>query len=145
MNDMRPLVSIITPCYNSAPFISQTIESVLAQTYQNWEMIIIDDCSTDTSYEIISGFARKDPRIKVYHLEQNGGAAMCRNKAIEISHGEYLAFLDSDDLWLPEKLEKQLTFMQKNNADFSFTEYEHILENEGLEIDKGKNNKKANL
>jgi glycosyltransferase involved in cell wall biosynthesis len=121
-----PLISIITPCYNSAPFISQTIESVLAQTYQNWEMIIVDDGSTDNSYDIILAYTQQDTRIRIYQMEQNTGAAVCRNKAIELSQGEYLAFLDSDDLWIPEKLEKQLRFMQENDCDFSFTEYEHI-------------------
>jgi glycosyltransferase involved in cell wall biosynthesis len=120
------LISIITPCYNSAYFLSQTIESVLVQTYQQWEMIIIDDCSTDDSYEIALRYAEKDKRIKVYRMEYNSSAAACRNKTIELSQGEYIAFLDSDDLWMPEKLEKQLNFMVEKGCDFSFTEYEHI-------------------
>lgn len=122
----KNLVSIITPNYNCARFISQTIESVLAQTYANWEMLIVDDCSTDGSYEIALEYAAKDSRIKVFRNEQNSGAAISRNRAIEESKGEYLAFLDSDDLWMPEKLEKQIAFMHENNCDFSFTEYEHI-------------------
>jgi glycosyltransferase involved in cell wall biosynthesis len=89
-------------------------------------MIIVDDCSTDGSYEAALQYAAKDGRVKAYRMEQNGGAAACRNKAIEISRGEYIAFLDSDDLWLPQKLEKQLRFMRENDCDFSFTEYEHI-------------------
>lgn len=120
------LVSIITPNYNCGRFISQTIESVLAQTYTDWEMLIVDDCSTDGSYEIALEYAAKDSRIKVFRNEQNSGAAISRNRAIEESKGEYLAFLDSDDLWMPEKLEKQIAFMCENNCDFSFTEYEHI-------------------
>ena len=120
------LISVITPNYNCSRFIAETIESVLAQTYTNWEMIIVDDCSTDNSYEIALNYSKKDSRIKVYKNEYNSGAAVSRNKAIEVSQGEYLAFLDSDDLWMPEKLEKQLKFMQENNCDFSFTEYEHI-------------------
>ncbi|GHU75177.1 hypothetical protein FACS189461_0930 [Spirochaetia bacterium] len=128
------LVSIITPNYNCSRFIGKTIESVLAQTYQNWEMIIVDDCSTDGSYEIALDYARKDSRIKVYRTEHNSGAALCRNKAIELSQGQYLAFLDSDDLWLPEKLEKQLKFMQENDCDFSFTEYE-LIDEEGRQIE----------
>jgi glycosyltransferase involved in cell wall biosynthesis len=135
MINFSSLVSIITPCYNSARFISETIESVLSQTYQNWEMLIVDDCSTDASYEIVLEYAAKDKRIKAYRMEHNSGAAACRNKAIELSQGEYVAFLDSDDLWLPEKLEKQLQFMQDHNADFSFTEYEHIDE-EGKQIER---------
>jgi glycosyltransferase involved in cell wall biosynthesis len=123
------LVSIITPNYNCAKFILQTIESVLNQTYQNWEMLIIDDCSTDGSYEIALKYAGKDSRIHVFRMGKNSGTAICRNKAIDLSRGEYLAFLDSDDIWLPRKLERQLQFMQENNCDFSFTEYEHIDEN----------------
>lgn len=121
-----PLVSIITPNFNCSRFITQTIESVLAQTYTNWEMIIVDDCSTDDSYQIALEYAEKDSRIIVIKNEINSGAAISRNKAIEISKGEYVAFLDSDDLWGPEKLETQLKFMQENNCDFSFSEYEHI-------------------
>lgn len=123
---MSPLVSIITPNYNCVRFIAQTIESVLAQTYTNWEMLIVDDCSTDGSYEIALEYAQKDSRIKVFRNEKNTGAAVSRNRAIEASSGEYVAFLDSDDLWLPEKLERQIVFMQRNDCDFSFTEYEHI-------------------
>lgn len=120
------LVSIITPNYNCARFISQTIESVLAQTYSDWEMLIVDDCSTDGSYEIALEYAAKDSRIKVIRNEKNSGAAVSRNKAIEVAQGEFVAFLDSDDLWIPEKLEKQIAFMRENACDFSFCEYEHI-------------------
>lgn len=112
------LVSIITPNYNCVRFI--------AQTYTNWEMLIVDDCSTDGSYEIAQEYAEKDSRVKVFRNEKNSGAAVSRNRAIEASFGEYVAFLDSDDLWLPEKLEKQIAFMQQHDCDFSFTEYEHI-------------------
>jgi len=126
---MGSIVSIITPCYNSAPFIAETIESVLAQTYTNWEMLIVDDYSTDGSYEITLQYAEKDQRIKVYRMTQNSGAAVCRNKAIELSQGEYLAFLDSDDLWLPEKLAKQIAFMRLTGCDFCFCKYRHIDEN----------------
>lgn len=124
--EKRPLVSIITPNYNCGKFIALTIESVLAQTYTNWEMLIQDDCSTDNSFEIALEYAQKDSRIKVFRNEKNSGAATTRNNAIEISQGKYLAFLDSDDIWFPEKLEKQLEFMQKNNCDFVFSEYEQI-------------------
>jgi len=121
------LVSIITPCYNSEKYLAETIESVLVQTYTNWEMLIVDDCSKDNSLGIAQNY--KDKRIIVVKQEESGGAAKARNRAIEMSQGEYLAFLDSDDLWLPQKLEKQLRFMKENNCDFSFTEYEHIDEN----------------
>lgn len=120
------LVSIITPNYNCKRFIAQTIESVLSQIYTNWEMLIVDDYSTDGSYEIALEYAAKDSRIKVIRNEKNSGAAISRNKAIELAQGEFVAFLDSDDLWLPDKLEKQIAFMRENNCDFSFTEYEHI-------------------
>ena len=123
------MISIITPNYNCVKFIAETIESVLAQTYQNWEMIIVDDCSTDGSYEIALKYAEKDKRIKIFRMDHNSGAAYCRNKGIELSKGEYIAFLDSDDLWMPEKLEKQVEFMIANNCDFSFTEYQIIKEN----------------
>jgi glycosyltransferase involved in cell wall biosynthesis len=120
------LISIVTPSYNSEKFISQTIESVVFQTYQNWEMIIVDDCSTDESFTIAKLYSVGDARIKLFQMNKNSGTAACRNKAIELSNGQYLAFLDSDDLWFPQKLEKQLRFMQEHDCDFSFTEYEHI-------------------
>lgn len=126
---MHYLVSIITPSYNSKKFISQTIESVQAQTYQNWEMIIVDDNSSDDSINIIESYISTDKRIKLIKLKKNSGAAVARNKAIQIALGQYIAFLDSDDLWLPEKLEQQITFMKKNKIDFSFTAYELINEN----------------
>ena len=117
------LVSIITPNYNCEKFIVETIESVINQTYKKWEMIIVDDCSTDNSITIARNYEKKDDRIKVIKNERNMGAALSRNKAIEIAKGEYIAFLDSDDVWQENKLEKQLHFMKSNNCDFSFTEY----------------------
>lgn len=124
----KPLVSIITPCYNCGKFIAETIESVQAQTYPNWEMFILDDGSTDESIAIAQQYAQKDSRIHVSENTENFGAALTRNRAIGMSRGEYLAFLDADDLWVPTKLEKQLRFMQENNCDFSFTEFEHVNE-----------------
>lgn len=123
------LVSIVTPNYNCQKYIAETIESVLKQTYTNWEMLIVDDCSTDGSYETALEYSKKDTRIKVFRNENNLGAAISRNKALDVANGEYIAFLDSDDLWLPEKLEKQIKFMQDNGCDFSFTEYDLIDEN----------------
>ena len=120
------LVSVIVPAYNCEKFIGETIASVLAQTYQNWEMIIVDDCSSDNTREIILDSAKKDSRIKYYFLQNNSGAAVARNTAMEQAEGEYMAFLDSDDVWLPEKLEKQLNFMRDNNVAFSATSYELI-------------------
>lgn len=120
------MVSIITPNYNCGKFIAQTIESAINQTYRDWEMIIVDDCSSDNSLQIAQEYAQKDNRIKVFENEKNLGAALTRNRAIEISKGEYLAFLDSDDIWNVDKLEKQLKFMQENDCDFAFSEYIEI-------------------
>ena len=117
------LVSIITPSYNSAKFISQTIESVLAQTYQDWEMIIVDDVSLDNSNNIIEEYINKDSRIKLIKLEKNSGPAVTRNRAIEEAKGRYISFLDADDLWHPEKLEKQILFMNKYNLCFTYSSY----------------------
>ena len=118
------LVSIITPAYNSSKYISEAIESVIAQTYKNWEMIIVDDASQDGTYEILNNYANKDKRIKTIFLEKNYGAAYARNRAIEYAQGRYVAFLDSDDLWKKEKLEKQLIFMKQNKIKFSYHDYE---------------------
>ena len=120
---MSSLISIITPSYNSKRFIKDTIDSVLSQTYQNWEMIIVDDYSSDNSAEYIKNLIKNESKIKLIVLEKNVGAAEARNRALEISNGRYVAFLDSDDIWLPEKLEKQLNFMQKNSYAFTFTSY----------------------
>jgi len=125
---MNNLVSIITPSYNSKKFIKDTIASVLAQSYKNWEMLIVDDCSLDGSPEYIHNLIKNEDKIKLIKLEKNVGAAMARNKALEIAAGRYIAFLDSDDIWKPEKLEKQLAFMQKNNYAFTFTAYKPFSE-----------------
>lgn len=115
------LVSIITPTYNCAAFIAETIECVLNQTYSDWELLIIDDCSTDNTKQIVDSF--NDSRIKYHCLASNSGAAVARNTALRIARGKWIAFLDSDDLWLPEKLEHQLNFMIRNGYDFSYTQY----------------------
>lgn len=123
------LVSVVTPLYNSEKFIEETIKSVLKQTYNNWEMIIVDDCSTDLGPNIVKKYSEKDLRIKYIKMDKNSGAAHCRNKAIELSKGEFIAFLDSDDLWKETKLEKQVKFMNDNQYSISFHEYEEIDEN----------------
>ncbi|OKA33153.1 glycosyltransferase family 2 protein, partial [Bacillus cereus] len=102
---MGNLISIITPVYNSEKYIEFTIKSVLNQTYSNWEMLIVDDCSKDGTEEVINQF--KDPRIKYSKLEKNSGAAVARNEALKKARGKYIAFLDADDMWKPDKLEKQ--------------------------------------
>lgn len=122
-------VSIITPTYNSERFIAETILSVQAQTYQDWEMIIVDDCSTDKTAEIVASFQEKDSRIKYFYNSTNKGSALSRNLALQNAKGKWIAFLDSDDLWLPDKLEKQIEFMTKNNYHFSYTNYCEIDEN----------------
>lgn len=122
------LVSIITPSYNAEKYLVHTIESVLAQTYQNWEMLIVDDCSPDNANQLIKSYAAKDSRIKLIKLEHNSGAAVARNKAIALAEGRFIAFLDSDDRWLPHKLETQLNFMQRNNVAFSYAAYEKLNE-----------------
>jgi len=125
---MNNLVSIITPSYNSSKFIEECVNSVFSQTYTNWELVIVDDCSIDNSREIISELSDRDERIKSILLEKNVGAAEARNVAIRQSKGKYIAFLDSDDLWNPHKLEKQVYFMQKKDIAFSFSTYQFMSE-----------------
>ena len=127
---MNELVSIITPCYNSEKFLDECISSVLNQTYQNWEMLIVDDNSSDNSSILIKSYSKNDERIKPLYLNDNIGAAMARNKAISKAKGKYLAFLDSDDVWLPKKLEVQTNFMKKNNCSFVFSSYSVISDDE---------------
>ncbi len=122
---MRELVSIIMPSYNTGRFIKDTIESVLVQSYCNWELIIVDDCSTDNTDEIINQYL-VDERIRYIKNDINSGAAISRNRALKEAKGKWIAFLDSDDLWKPEKLEKQIAFMQKNGYHFSYTNYIEI-------------------
>ncbi len=109
------------PAYNSGRFIEQSIRSVLSQTYTDWELLVVDDCSTDDTTSIVASF--KDKRIHYQRNEYNMGAALSRNKAIQAAKGKYIAFLDADDKWLPTKLEKQVGFMQKNNIPMSYTAY----------------------
>lgn len=119
----NPLVSVITPAYNAERFIAETIESVIDQTYTNWEMIVVDDQSTDDTAAIVESHAEKDERIRFVQLEKNSGSAVARNTAMDHAKGKYLAFLDSDDLWMPNKLERQVAFMQEKDIAFSFTKY----------------------
>jgi len=127
------LVSIITPTHNSEKFIAHTIESVLKQTYPDWEMLIIDDKSTDNTLEIINKY--KDPRIKIIPLQKNVGAAEARNIGLRNAKGRFIAFLDSDDLWAQYKLEKQLKFMLENNYSFTFSSYQ-LMNEDGSIINK---------
>lgn len=123
----NPLISIITPCHNAENTISDTIESVLDQTYTNWEMIIVDDCSSDKSSEIIHKYSNIDKRIKYYKTNGNSGSpSIPRNIGIEKSKGQFIAFLDADDIWLQEKLQIQIKFMLINNAKLSYSYYEKM-------------------
>lgn len=120
----RGLVSVIMPSWNTAGYIMESVESVLNQTYQNWELIIVDDASTDGTVELLKQI--EDPRVKVFVNEQNSGAAVTRNRAMREAKGDWIAFLDSDDLWSPTKLEKQLEFMVEHDYVFSYHDFEKI-------------------
>ena len=120
-NTMEELVSVIMPSYNSSKYIKDSVESVLNQTYKNIELIIVDDCSTDDTVDIINSC--KDKRIRLFINEQNQGAALSRNKALREAQGKYIAFLDSDDIWVNNKLEKQIKFMQERDYSFTYTDY----------------------
>lgn len=122
-DDMKELVSIITPSYNCAAFIEETVKAIQRQTYQNWELLITDDCSTDNSVAVIEGLSVKDERIKLFRLDHNSGAGAARNNSIKEAQGRYIAFCDSDDIWLPEKLEKQLALMKLKGAICAYGSY----------------------
>ena len=122
----KALVSIIMPCYNSEVYIRQTIESVQKQTYKQWELIIVDDASTDFCTRIINDYLEEDSRIKLIALQENVGSGQARNIAIQAAKGHYITFLNSDDVWAMNKLEKQLEFMQAHNVAFSYTDYQFI-------------------
>ena len=124
------LVSIIMPSYNAARFIGESINSVLLQTYSNWELLIVDDCSKDNSVEVVRKFANIDKKVVLFSLEKNVGAAAARNVAIEHAQGQYIAFLDSDDVWDEYKLEKQLAFMKQYSYVFTFSNY-YVMEENG--------------
>lgn len=127
---MNGLVSVIMPSYNTAKFIKETIDSVINQTYQNFEIIIVDDCSPDNTDEVVAEI--KDDRIKYIKNEKNSGAAISRNRALREAKGKWIAFLDSDDVWCPEKLERQIAFMKENGYRFSYTAYEEMDEESKL-------------
>lgn len=126
ISNKNNIVSIITPLYNSSEFLEDTIRSVINQSYQKWEMIIVDDCSADNSFEIVQQIAKHEKRIKLIRLQSNQGAAIARNIAIENAIGDFIAFLDSDDLWEPKKLEKQINFMTEKDVYFCYSAYNKI-------------------
>ncbi len=123
---MEDLVSVITPVYNVERLIAETMDSVLAQTDPNWELLLVEDCSTDNSVSVISAYLeeKKDPRLRLIRQPSNQGAARARNRGLREARGRYIAYLDADDLWMPEKLERQLRLMKEKQAAFSFTGYE---------------------
>ena len=125
---MNNLVSIITPSYNSSRFIEECVGSVISQTYDNWELLIVDDYSIDNSLQILKKY--NDKRIQLIELDKNVGAAKARNVAIRKAKGKYIAFLDSDDLWEPQKLEKQISFMESEDIAFSFSAYQPMSDDE---------------
>lgn len=140
----KDLVSIITPTYNSEKFLDETIQCVLNQTYSNWEWIITDDGSTDSTIEILKKYSLIDKRIKVFFLKKNMGSGFARNNSIEIAKGEFITFIDSDDLWGVERLEKHLKFIKSNNLVFSHASYGYIDE-KSLKLDKVFNVSKSSV
>lgn len=124
---MEVTVSIITPCYNAEEYIEKAIMSVLNQTFTAWEMLIVNDCSTDNSEKVIKDYCAKDSRIKYFKTKHRSGSpSLPRNIGIENARGKYIAFLDADDIWLPDKLESQIKFMEQNNVNFVYSDYEKI-------------------
>ena len=123
---MTDKISVIMPTYNSSLYISEAVDSVLGQTYSNLELLIVDDCSTDNTANIIGDYERSDDRVKLFSTSQNSGPAVARNIAIEKAGGRFIAFLDSDDVWVVEKLEKQIAFMKAKGAALSYTAYEKM-------------------
>ena len=135
LDSLKPLVTIVTPSYNSEKYIAQTIASVRAQTYPNWEMVIVDDCSTDGTCSVIESFAAQDSRIILLKQDKNAGAGAARTRAVMEGHGRFVSYLDADDIWKPDKLEKQLSFMLSNGYDFSCTSYE-VINDRGEKLNK---------
>ncbi|MBM6786706.1 glycosyltransferase family 2 protein [Collinsella tanakaei] len=123
---MKPLVSVIMPSYNAERHIVEAIKSVQAQTLPDWELLVSDDCSTDSTRTIVAELAERDDRIRLFEIERNGGAAKARNNSLTHAKGRYVAYLDADDLWYPEKLERQVDFMRERGAAFSCASYEVI-------------------
>jgi teichuronic acid biosynthesis glycosyltransferase TuaG len=132
VNESGPLVSIVTPAYRAGPFVGQCIASVQAQTFPEWEMLVVDDCSPDDTCAVVEGFAAKDPRVRLLRQPRNGGPALARDAAVLAARGRYVAFLDSDDWWLPGKLERQIEYMRRTGAAVTFTGFRRV-NREGLE------------
>lgn len=140
----EPLVSIITPVYNAERFLDDTIKSIQNQTYKNWELVLVDDCSKDGSADMIKEFQAKDDRIRYIKLEKNSGASVSRNTGIKNAKGRFIAFVDSDDIWQPEKLKIQIEYMLENKLGFTFTSYRYMKEDGRLTKKVAKAPKKIN-
>ncbi len=134
-NATRPAVSVIMPCYNTAKFVGESIESVLKQGFDDWELLVVDDASDDGTASVVRDFAKQDARIKLTEKQQHSGIADTRNTALSKAQGRYVAFLDADDLWLPDKLERQLDFMTANDSGFCYTAYD-LIDESGHELKK---------
>lgn len=132
-----PTITVVTPAYNSASRIGMTIDSVKAQTFSDWEMIIVDDCSTDETVDVVNAYAKLDPRIRLIKLGENSGAAVARNAAICAANGRYISFLDSDDRWLPHKLDSQINFVRAHDAAFVFSAYRRVDEAGNVLVEVG--------
>jgi teichuronic acid biosynthesis glycosyltransferase TuaG len=135
MSYTNPVFSIITPLYNCEDYLRATIDSVRSQSFQNWELIIIDDCSTDKSFFLAKSYSELDPRIIVLKNEKNSGQAFCRNVGLRNARGKYLAFLDSDDLWMDKKLDRYFKEFQENNVSFIYSSYK-LIDEHGVELKK---------
>ncbi len=133
--EQSPLVSVIMPAYNSAAFISEAIHSVIQQSYLNWELLVIDDASADETILIVESFSKNNPRIKLFKNASNQGAGITRNKGIKEAKGAFIAFLDADDVWLPEKLDVQLAFMWKHDLEMTFSSY-NLMDEAGILLQK---------
>jgi len=122
----KDLVSIIMPMYNCKNYVVDSIGSVILQTYTNWELVVVDDCSIDSSYEIVNKLSKNESRIRLYQMPRNSGVTKVRNYALSLARGKYIAFLDSDDLWFPEKLYTQITFLREKSLFFTYSSYDAI-------------------
>ena len=132
---MQDKITVVTPTWNSENYIMDTIKSVQAQTYKNWEMIIVDDCSTDRTVEIVNKISGEDPRVQILVQNVNRGAAKARTRSMQAGTGRFVAYLDADDIWKPDKLEKQMEFMKKKKIGFSCTSYE-VIDDAGKPLNK---------
>lgn len=132
---VEPKVSVIMPAYNAEAYLEESVKSLRNQTFQDWELLLVDDCSKDDTAKLAKEIAKGDSRIKFIQKERNSGSADTRNKGIEMAKGEFISFLDADDLWENDFLEKMISHMEKHNSPFSFASYKIIDEN-GVEFCK---------